>query len=223
MKENIKCKNEFLNYLKNEKNYSDLTIIDYNEDLSEFIEFLNNKSILLVEKNDIKEYLTLLFKHDNKSSTVSRKISSLKSFYKYLNYFNITFQDTDYFLVDSIYDKTVEDMGYYLSDNRDMPSALICVNDTIAIGVIKALKNHNYNIPKDISVVGHDNLPTDLFIEPLLTTIDVPKIDIAQSAVDILDKEIRYRQKEHFKICAINGTLIPRESSNKLIDNKNSI
>lgn len=85
MKENIKCKNEFLNYLKNEKNYSDLTIIDYNEDLSEFIEFLNNKSILLVEKNDIKEYLTLLFKHDNKSSTVSRKISSLKSFYKYLN------------------------------------------------------------------------------------------------------------------------------------------
>ena len=104
-----------------------------------------------------------------------------------------------------------------------MPSALICVNDTIAIGVIKALKNHNYNIPKDISVVGHDNLPTDLFIEPLLTTIDVPKIDIAQSAVDILDKEIRYRQKEHFKICAINGTLIPRESSDKLIDNKNSI
>ena len=51
----------------------------------------------------------------------------------------------------------------------------------------------------------------------------VSKIDIAQSSVDILDKEIRYRQKEHFKICAINGTLIPRESSDKLIDNKNSI
>lgn len=159
---------------------------------------------------------------DSKSNA-SNLIIRRESFYKYLNYFNITFQDTDYFLVDSIYDKTVEDMGYYLSDNRDMPSALVCVNDTIAIGVIKALKNHNYNIPKDISVVGHDNLPTDLFIEPLLTTIDVPKIDIAQSAVDILDKEIRYRQKEHFKICAINGTLIPRESSDKLIDNKNSI
>lgn len=156
---------------------------------------------------------------DSKSNA-SNLIIRRESFYKYLNYFNITFQDSDYFLVDSVYDKTVEDMGNYLSESeRDMPSALICVNDTIAIGVIKALKNHNYNIPKDISVVGHDNLPTDLFIEPLLTTIDVPKIDIAQSSVDILDREIRSHQKEHFKICTINGTLIPRESSNKLILN----
>lgn len=156
---------------------------------------------------------------DSKSNA-SNLIIRRESFYKYLNYFNITFQDSDYFLVDSVYDKTVEDMGNYLSESeRDMPSALICVNDTIAIGVIKALKNHNYNIPKDISVVGHDNLPTDLFIEPLLTTIDVPKIDIAQSAVDILDREIRSHQKEHFKICTINGNLIPRESSDKLILN----
>lgn len=156
---------------------------------------------------------------DSKSNA-SNLIIRRESFYKYLNYFNITFQDSDYFLVDSVYDKTVEDMSNYLSESgREMPSALICVNDTIAIGIIKALKNHNYNIPKDISVVGHDNLPTDLFIEPLLTTIDVPKINIAQTAVDILDKEIKYHQKEHFKICTINGTLIPRESSDKLIQN----
>ena len=156
---------------------------------------------------------------DSKSNA-SNLIIRRESFYKYLNYFNIIFQDSDYFLVDSVYDKTVEDMSNYLSESeRNMPSALICVNDTIAIGVIKALKNHNYNIPKDISVVGHDNLPTDLFIEPLLTTIDVPKIDIAQSAIDILDREIRTPQKEHFKICVINGTLIPRESSDKLISN----
>lgn len=74
---------KFLLYLKNEKNYSDLTILSYNEDLNEFSVFIN-KDVLFVNKRDIKAYLNYLFTNNNKSSTVSRKISTLKSFYKYL-------------------------------------------------------------------------------------------------------------------------------------------
>lgn len=80
----MKYKEEFLKYLKEEKNYSDLTILDYDEDLNEFLNLVN-KDVAKIEKDDIKVYLTILFKHKNKSSTISRKISSLKSFYKYLN------------------------------------------------------------------------------------------------------------------------------------------
>ena len=80
----MKYKEEFLKYLKEEKNYSDLTILDYDEDLNEFLNLVN-KDVAKIEKDDIKVYLTILFKHNNKSSTISRKISSLKSFYKYLN------------------------------------------------------------------------------------------------------------------------------------------
>lgn len=74
--------NEFLNYLKDIKNYSDLTINSYFKDLEEFIKF-TNKDLLTINKNDIKSYLKYLFDKDNSSKTVSRKISTLKSFYKY--------------------------------------------------------------------------------------------------------------------------------------------
>lgn len=75
---------EFLLYLENEKNYSELTIISYRKDLMEFYTFLNEKNLCDVSRVDVKLYLKVLFDHDNKSSTVSRKISCLKSFFKYM-------------------------------------------------------------------------------------------------------------------------------------------
>ena len=83
--------NKFLDNLINEKNYSKLTIINYERDLLEFKTFIN-KDLSKITKADIKLYLLNLFDNNNKSSTVSRKISSLKSFYNFLNennYINI--------------------------------------------------------------------------------------------------------------------------------------
>lgn len=74
---------EFLTYLENEKNYSNLTIINYRKDLLEFLDFVKC-DLLTISKDDIRKYLNMLFTHNNKGTTVSRKISSLKSFYKYL-------------------------------------------------------------------------------------------------------------------------------------------
>ncbi len=73
---------EFLHYLKDIKNYSDLTIDSYSKDLEEFNCF-TNKDLLTVDKNNIKNYLKFLFDKNSSSKTVSRKISTLKSFYKY--------------------------------------------------------------------------------------------------------------------------------------------
>lgn len=73
---------EFLHYLKDIKNYSDLTIDSYLKDLEEFNCF-TNKDLLTIDKNNIKNYLKFLFDKKSSSKTVSRKISTLKSFYKY--------------------------------------------------------------------------------------------------------------------------------------------
>lgn len=73
----------FLNYLKDDKNYSDLTILDYSKDLAEFNDVVN-KDLSKVSKDDIKDYLKVLFERSNKNSSVARKISTLKSFYKYM-------------------------------------------------------------------------------------------------------------------------------------------
>lgn len=83
---------KFLSYLENEKNYSNLTIINYSKDLNEFLEITNISDLSKVVKDDIRSYLKVLFDNDNKSSTVSRKISTLKSFYKFMkenNFVNI--------------------------------------------------------------------------------------------------------------------------------------
>lgn len=75
---------KFLRYLKEEKNYSKNTVISYANDLIEFIKIYKNKSILELKYKDIKTYLSHLYDLKYNRNTISRKISSIKSFYKYL-------------------------------------------------------------------------------------------------------------------------------------------
>ncbi len=81
--------NKYLDYLLSVKNYSENTIKSYKEDILEFSIFVHKekraKDILTIRNvrvcNDFKSYL----RHkDDKVSSIDRKISSLRSFYKYL-------------------------------------------------------------------------------------------------------------------------------------------
>lgn len=75
---------EFIEYLENEKNYSSKTCLSYRDDLEKFYMFLNEHKIELPDYSQIKEYLYYLnqLKYSNKS--ISRKISSLRVYYKFL-------------------------------------------------------------------------------------------------------------------------------------------
>lgn len=77
---------EYLKYLRYQKNYSPKTLDSYEKDIVEFLDYLNkeNLKVLNVEYNDIRGFLVFLQEKKNKNVTVSRKISSLRSFYKYL-------------------------------------------------------------------------------------------------------------------------------------------
>ena len=73
----------FEEYLLLEKKYSQNTINSYKNDLQKFKEYFNNKSLKQITSKDIKNYIQSLNKKMNAKS-VSRNISTLKSFYKYL-------------------------------------------------------------------------------------------------------------------------------------------
>ena len=78
---------DYIRYLTYERHYSDYTITNYESDILEFFDYLNREDLnyLKIEYSDIRGFLSYLFddkKDDN--STVSRKISSLRGFYKYL-------------------------------------------------------------------------------------------------------------------------------------------
>jgi LacI family transcriptional regulator len=55
------------------------------------------------------------------------------------------------------------------------PTAIVCVNDFMALGVLKALRDLGLRIPGDVSVVGCDNISLSAFACPALTTISVPR------------------------------------------------
>lgn len=77
---------EFLDYISIQKNYSFNTRKNYEIDITEFKNYLDSKktNYLDVDYNFIKTYLMLLYERKLSRNSVARKLSSLRSFYKYL-------------------------------------------------------------------------------------------------------------------------------------------
>lgn len=76
-----------------------------------------------------------------------------------------------------------KDMKEYLKGNPELPTAFCVINDIVAFGVMKALKEFHYKIPEDISIVGFDNMPFCEITSPPLTTINVLKKEMGEMAV----------------------------------------
>ena len=84
-------KEKFIQYLRVEKNYSSHTEISYLEDLTQFEEFIigekggdNAFDPLLVDSDDIRVWMSHLMEQGIKPRSVNRKLSAVKSFYRYL-------------------------------------------------------------------------------------------------------------------------------------------
>lgn len=77
---------DFFDYLKYQRDYSEYTINNYKLDIKDFLEYCDNKKINKkdVDYDLVKEYLMYLYNKKYAKSTVSRRLSSLRSFYKYL-------------------------------------------------------------------------------------------------------------------------------------------
>lgn len=71
-----------------------------------------------------------------------------------------------------------------------IPEALICVNDFIAIHVMAALKQLGCSVPEQVMVTGFDGTPQSAVVEPSLTTVQIPSAEIGRMAADILLRRI---------------------------------
>ena len=77
---------EYLKYLEYQKNYSKHTIESYQQDIIEYLEYIdeNNIKLLKIKYEEIRSYLKYLSDKKDINSTISRKISALRGFYKFL-------------------------------------------------------------------------------------------------------------------------------------------
>jgi LacI family transcriptional regulator len=75
------------------------------------------------------------------------------------------------------------DMLQLLEQGEELACGYFADNDMIAIGAMKAFQKHGIRIPEDIALIGFDDLPMAVYLEPSLTTINVPKEYIGEMAV----------------------------------------
>lgn len=78
---------KFIDEIKYEKNYSELTVKGYETDLYMFLEYLNEndiKSYKSVDYQKIRDYISYLYELDYNNKTICRHISAIRSFFKYL-------------------------------------------------------------------------------------------------------------------------------------------
>ena len=69
---------------------------------------------------------------------------------------------------------------------EEHPDALICYNDLIALGFMKAAQTLGFNLPADISVAGFDNIQYGQYTSPALTTVDLQSERMGVAAMEKL-------------------------------------
>lgn len=105
-----------------------------------------------------------------------------------------------------------EPTKHLLSATHDF-TALLCFNDTAAIGAIRALHEAGLTVPRDVSVVGFDNIVGAGFHVPSLTTIEQPLTAMGQTAAKILLDRIANPEKKYPSTILTKPKLIVREST----------
>lgn len=105
--------------------------------------------------------------------------------------------------------------GYLLAGQllraKARPTAIFSTNDQMAFGVIKAAKEAGLQVPRDLAVVGFDNIPLASYIDPPLTTVGIPMSELGSAAMRMLVALIS--GEEFDKLRLFKTKLLIRESS----------
>jgi len=95
----------------------------------------------------------------------------------------------------------------------DFPEAVFCANDQMAIGFIKAMKEHGLRAPDDIAIVGFDDIRIGQYMQPTLSTISASRFLWGMTAATWLFDYLESAQLP--ELLRIPTAFIPRESSLK--------
>lgn len=125
--------------------------------------------------------------------------------------FNLDFNEKKEFLLEPTISGSYKGMIKYIEEGRHIPKIACADNDIIAIGAITALKEKGYRVPKDISIIGFD----DIFLAetniPSLTTNHVQRSMIGALATKRLIEQIKDKSNI-FNKAFVSGKLIIRKS-----------
>ena len=96
-----------------------------------------------------------------------------------------------------------------------LPTAIVAANDTIAVGVYRAISEANLSIPDDISVIGFNDVPTAQYMTPPLTTVHLNIKLLAEKSVELLEEKVISHRDIAMQLL-INTSLLKRNSVKKI-------
>ncbi|MCK5146728.1 LacI family DNA-binding transcriptional regulator [bacterium] len=89
-----------------------------------------------------------------------------------------------------VYGNFEKDAAYHISDklldSTNLPTAIFCADDYMAIAVMKRIKEKGLKVPKDIAVIGFDDIELSAYVKPALTTIRQPMEELGKNSAQIL-------------------------------------
>ena len=98
---------------------------------------------------------------------------------------------------------------------KQSPTAIFTTSDLVAIAIQTELQKRGLNIPNDMSIMGFDDLPISSIINPALTTVAQPFLEMGKEAMKLLLSLIEDQVSLERKIL-INTRIIVREFTKKL-------
>jgi DNA-binding LacI/PurR family transcriptional regulator len=99
-----------------------------------------------------------------------------------------------------------------LARTRDF-TAIFCFNDTAAIGAIRAIQDAGLNCPRDISVIGFDDIIVAEYFNPRLTTVRQPLHKMGRAAARLLVQRIQLPEEPYPQDVWFEPELVVREST----------
>lgn len=159
----------------------------------------------------------LLDLNHQKIALIGGSMDVLSTFDKYQRYkqilrMNLMELDEELISKDGWYDYHT---GYQemkrMLESKANPTAVIAINETCAVGVIRCLQEHGYRVPEDVSVVSYDNTAIAELVTPRLTSVDYGYESLGKCLVDTAIGLLEGKKIERMQIFQPN--LIVRESS----------
>lgn len=138
-------------------------------------------------------------------------IDRFNGFKKAMRDFGLQFRKEWIITGDFSKEKAYEACGK-LFGSSTLPTAIFCSDDYMAIGVMNRTGELGLSVPKDISVIGFDDIELSSYIKPALTTIRQPIYEIGKKAAELLLDLIEGRKKTPIHEL-LNVELIIREST----------
>lgn len=106
----------------------------------------------------------------------------------------------------------IEQIRKWLQGLKQMPSAIVCANDAIALSVLKVVQELGISVPQQLSITGFDNIEDSYMGELALTTVHVPKEMLGKKAVERLLNRKQHPDEPIVKLL-LKSEIIYREST----------